>query len=81
MAALVEVLNKLLLPDNVVRRNAEDSFNEMMKVNSEGTIITLFQVMIDSNVSPHIRKLSAVLLRRTLVDTEESAYFKLSQQK
>lgn len=81
MAALSEVLNKLLLPDNAVRHDAEQIFHGMMKESCEQTVIALFQIMANGQVHPAIRKLSAVLLRRNLVDTEDSVYFKLSQSR
>jgi hypothetical protein len=78
MVSIGELLHQLLQPDNAVRQAAEALFYRLIRDDCEPTIITLFQVVTSDQVDLGVRKLSAVLLRRNLVDNEESVYFKLS---
>eukprot|EP00981_Chlorochromonas_danica_P012391 scaffold4877_cov171-Ochromonas_danica.AAC.6 len=44
----------------------------------EATIITLFQLATNPAILQAVRQLAAILLRRNLIEKEESCYFKLS---
>lgn len=75
---LADLLQQLLLPNNIQRHAAEQQFHTLVREQCEATLIALFQVTNNPAVIVSLRKLAAVLLRRNLIDSEESAYFKLS---
>ena len=74
------LLQQLIVPNNEVRQHAESQYNKCLVELADQTIVHLAQVVGNGNIEPHIRQLAAVLLRRSLVDAEESIYFKLQAE-
>jgi hypothetical protein len=75
------LLRHLTVPDNQVRQQAEQQYNVFLKEQSDVATGGLLKVLSDSSIEVHIRQLAAVLLRRCLIDAEESIYFKISNER
>lgn len=75
------LLRHLTVPDNQVRQHAEQQYNTLLKEQSDTAAIGLLGVLSNASVEAHIRELSAVLLRRCLIDEEESTYFRLQNDR
>jgi hypothetical protein len=75
-----ELLQHLISPNNQVRQDAEKYYNQLLLTSSDEAVIGLMQALSDTNFNFHLRQLAAVLLRRCLIDEEESYYFRVSPQ-
>lgn len=75
------LLQNLTVPDNQIRQNAEQSYNSFLQNQPDFAVFGLLKASGTPDFPVHIRQLSAVLLRRCLVDAEESVYFRLSPQR
>lgn len=74
------LLPQFTVIDNQQRYAAETRYAALLRDQADYCVFGLLQVLAGSQVEAHIRQLAAVLLRRTLVDDEESIYFRLSPQ-
>jgi importin-5 len=69
MSDLSEVLQGLLVPNNEIRRRAEEYFQTIIAANPGQIMLNLAQISAATNVDFVIRTLSAVLLRRSIEKT------------
>lgn len=77
----VTLLENLTVINNNLRSSAERQY-EMMKITPESFLpLKLLSVVVESSVSNNIRRLSAVLLRRIMIDDENSIYNQLDQER
>lgn len=74
------ILRNLTVPDNVLRQAVEAQYQSILRETPDVTIVGLLSVLSSSSFEIFIRELAAVLLRRSLIDSEESIYFSLKAQ-
>jgi hypothetical protein len=73
----IQLLQHLVDGNNQIRSEAERYYNNLLQTSCDDAIIGLMQSLSNPVVNIHLRQLAAVLLRRCLVDEEDSYYFKL----
>jgi hypothetical protein len=71
------LLTHLTVVDNQLRSQAEQGYQTLLKDQGDYAIQGLLAVLSSVQIESHIRQLAAVLLRRSLIDDEESIYFRL----
>ncbi len=71
------LLTHFTVVDNQLRSQAEQGYQLLLKDQGDYAIQGLLSVLASIQVESHIRQLAAVLLRRSLIDEEESIYFRL----
>ncbi len=74
------LLPQFTVIDNQLRYAAETRYSAVLRDQADYAVYGLLQVLAASHAEPHIRQLAAVLLRRSLIDDEESIYFRMSTQ-
>ena len=76
-----ELLQNLVVGDNAVRTAAEHHY-EMFKKSDQCTLLPglLLQAIGEATLAMHLRQLSAVLLRRILVEDCDGIYQKMSSE-
>lgn len=72
-----DLLQHIISPNNQIRQDAEKYYNQALQSSPDEAIGSLMQVLSNSTGDFHLRQLAAVLLRRCLIDEEESYFFKL----
>jgi hypothetical protein len=72
------LLSQLTVVDNQLRSQAEQHYQTLLKDQGDQAILGLLAVLCSVQIENHIRQLAAVLLRRCLIDDEESIYFRLA---
>ncbi len=78
--SLADLLQHFTSPNNDIRHEAEKYYNSLLQTSPDEVVIGLMQIMANEQIPFHIRQLSAILLRRCLIDEEDSYYFKLQLQ-
>ena len=74
------LLKQLTVADNFSRQSAEAQYS-ILKAEANVIPFSLLSVACDQTIEPHIRQLSAVLVRRLLVEDEESVFHRMNKQK
>ena len=72
----VQLLEQLTIADNAIRSASEKHY-EVMKADVSVLPflpLSLLEALADTTVAAHVRQLAAVLLRRLLVEQEDSVY-------
>lgn len=74
--AVVQILSHLIVGDNAVRANAESKYIEFKQATNIFPF-GLLSVASASHVEESLRQLSIVLLRRSIIEEQESLYNKM----
>ena len=74
------LLPQFTVVDNQLRYAAETRYSALLRDQADYAVLGLLHVLGSNQIEGHIRQLAAVLLRRSLIDDEESIYFRLSGQ-
>jgi hypothetical protein len=75
----VLLLKQLTVPENLVRQAAETQYGTL-KSDANSIPFSLLAVTCDSSVETYVRQLSSVLLRRMLVEDENSIFDAMNHQ-
>lgn len=83
-AEFIQILSNLSSSDNPIRLSAEERYQSLQREGGDVLALLLLNTLSSSSISPpipdYIRKLSVILLRRLLIEQEESLYHHLSSQ-
>lgn len=75
--SLLDLLQHVISPNNNIRHEAENYYTSLLQSSPDEVIIGLLQILANDQIVFHTRQLAAILLRRSLIDEEDSYYFKL----
>lgn len=75
MQHFIQLLEKLVVSDNVIRSNAENDYRNMQLEGGDNLSLALLYVIQNSGVPDHLRQLAAVLLRRYLIEENDGSVY------
>ena len=75
----IALLEGLSSPDGTLRVSAEQHYEALKKESGDRLPMFLIETIPKFEIQVHLRKLSAVLLRRILIEQEESVYRSMSE--